>query len=246
MTNNLTSASGEDEPAPAQPDEEAVAEANTPRPAAKRKRRPFWREVGVPLVSVGLVAAAIFGVQWFRSAGDGSGGGIFIGGTNPDGSYTSIDLGTESKGSTKLGEPAPGFALTDPAGKVVRLADFQGKPVLINFWATWCPPCRQEIPDLVNLQNEWGERVQILGVDLLETADIVRDYASEFGMNYPLPLDLDGKVTATYHLTGLPETFFLDGEGVVRDHRIGVLKPEVARCVVEGIERGAHKPKDCQ
>jgi thiol-disulfide isomerase/thioredoxin len=200
----------------------------------------------VPLLSVGLVAAAIFGVQWLRSGGGGSGGGILVGATNADGTFTSLSLGAEGAGNTKLGEPAPGFVLTDPAGNVVRLADLKGKPVLINFWATWCAPCRREIPDLVALQQSWGSDVQVVGIDLQETADVVSEYARTMGMNYPLPLDLDGSVTASYKLTGLPETFALDANGIVRDHRIGILKPAVARCIVTGIERDGHRPQDCQ
>ena len=96
------------------------------------------------------------------------------------------------------------------------------------------------------LQEGWGESVQLIGVDYYESAGAVQEFAANYSLNYPLPLDTDGRVTGSYKLTGLPETFFLDGEGVIRDHRIGQLRPEIARCIVEGIQAGNHKPEACR
>lgn len=213
------------------------------RPPVVRKRssRDPVRDLLIPVLAVGAVILAIMGVQWYRGRDNP---------TTPvaaNGAYTAIDLGPQQgQGKPKVGEPAPGFQLLDMDGKVIRLEDFRGKPVLVNFWATWCVPCKKEAPDLRMLQEEWGSTVQLIGVDYFESAEPVRAFALNYGLNYPLPIDADGRVTGTYKLTGLPETFFLDSAGIIRDHRIGQLRPELARCIVRGIEAGNYKPASCR
>ena len=200
-----------------------------------------WRDVGVLVLGIAAVAVAIMFVQWIRERG-----------VSPPatraatGEYSSLNLGPAGDGAPKLGQPAPGFQLLGPEGEVVRLEQFRGRPVLINFWATWCVPCRKETPDLVGLQSEWGTTVQILGVNYYESSGAVQEFARNFSINYPLPLDSDGRVSGSYKLTGLPETFFLDAEGVIRDHRIGQVRPDVAKCVVAGIQAGNHDPRACR
>lgn len=197
----------------------------------------------MPCLAVFAVVVAIVVVERVRNRSDSSGPPRTVVGSD---GFTPIKLGVSKGGGADIGDAAPSFRLTGPDGSLVSLAEFRGKPVLVNFWATWCAPCRREIPDLVALQQEWGEQVQILGVDLNEPADVVAEYARNLGMNYPLPLDADGSVAAAYRLTGLPETFFLDSGGVLRDHRIGLLRPEVARCIVANLEREGYKPRDCR
>ena len=230
---------------------DAVAPALTdppepPPPRRRRRERSAGRDVGVPLLAIAAVLGAIFAVQYLRTLRAESGNsGITTTVLGSDG-FTPIKLGVISGGDIDLGKPGPDFQLADPAGAIVTLADFRGKPVMVNFWATWCVPCRKETPDLVALQTEWGTTAQIVGVNYYESPDTVLAFASEFSMNYPLPLDRNGEVTGSYKLTGLPESFFLDGQGVVRDHRIGIVRPGVARCIVSGIERGQHQPQDCR
>lgn len=208
--------------------------------AAERRGRNVFRDLVIPVLAIAAVVAGIVAVQMFRE--------INAAPTAPSigGEYSSLNLGSTGEGAPKLGEPAPGFQLLDLEGQMIRLEDFRGRPVLINFWATWCVPCRKETPDLVTLQAEWGETVQILGVNYYESAGVARDFVSSFAVNYPTPLDSYGEVTGSYKLTGLPETFFLDGGGIIRDHRIGQLRPDVARCIVAGIQAGGHDPKDCR
>jgi thiol-disulfide isomerase/thioredoxin len=216
----------------------------SPEKPARRARfgRGLVQDVLVPVLAIAAVIGAIVLVQLFRGRDS----------TPPaapafaSDSYSPIDLGPSGGGKPKLGEPAPGFRLLDPDGRVVALEDFRGRPVLINFWATWCVPCRKEAPDLVALQAEWGESAQLIGVNYFESAAPVQEFAVNFALNYPLPLDTDGRVTGSYKLTGLPETFFLDDQGVIRDHRIGQLRPEIARCIVAGIRAGNHDPEACR
>lgn len=208
--------------------------------ARKRAGRSAVRDLAIPLLAVVGVAAAVFLVQWIRERDAASSA------PSPGGEYSALNLGSSGEGAPKVGEPAPGFQLLDLEGEMIRLEDFRGRPVLINFWATWCVPCRKETPDLVALQAEWGDTAQILGVNYYESADVARGFVDEFSINYPTPLDSYGEVTGSYKLRGLPETFFLDEQGIIRDHRIGQLDPDIARCIVAGIQGGDHEPEGCR
>lgn len=209
--------------------------------ARKRMQRDPLRDLVIPIAAIAAVIAAIVVIQLFRGRADG---------LPPvpaaDGDFYALGLGPSGGGKPNLGEPAPEFRLLDVQGQVVRLDDFRGRPVLLNFWASWCVPCRKEMPDLVDLQAEWGDRAQVVGVNYFESADDVAKFAADFSVGFPLPLDRDGRVTGTYKLTGLPETYFLDSEGVIRDRRIGQLRPDVARCIVDSLGAGIHEPEDCR
>lgn len=207
------------------------------------------RQVLVPVLSITAVIMGILFVERLNAAWQSS--------STPVSSITSEDmsslaprelaeLGVIGDGGLDVGEDAPEFRLLTPDGEILQLSQLQGTPTLINFWATWCVPCRREIPDLIQLQDTWGTSAQIVGVNLQEPAETVSEFAEDFGINYPLPLDLDGEVYETYRITGLPETFFLDADGVIRDHRIGQLNPEIAICIVDGIKRGGHAPEACR
>lgn len=108
---------------------------------------------------------------------------------------------------------APAFTLVDLAGKKVSLSDFQGKIVVLDFWATWCPPCRREIPDFISLQNQYASQgVQIVGI-ALDEPEKVQAFARENGMNYPVLLG-DNAISAKYGgIEGIPTTFIIDRSG---------------------------------
>ncbi|MEO6397358.1 MAG: TlpA disulfide reductase family protein [Tepidiformaceae bacterium] len=222
---------------------ELAPEADAPGQfvAKRRRRHPIW-DVGVLVLAIACVVSAIVVVEQIRgsrvNAPDQSA-------VASDG-FTPIKLGVTISGRSGIGDNAPTFRLNNPEGTLVSLSELRGKPVVLNFWATWCVPCRREIPDLEALQTELGDSVVIVGVDLNEPASVVSDFAKSMQMTYTLALDLDGSVTAAYRLTGLPETFFLDAEGVIRDHRIGQLRPAVARCVVSAVMQGHHDPGNCR
>ncbi len=205
----------------------------------KRGGRNAVRDLAIPVLAIAAVVTAIVVVQLIRERNAATSA------PSASGEYSALNLGSSGEGAPKVGEPAPGFQLLDLEGEMIRLEDFRGRPVLINFWATWCVPCRKETPDLVALQAEWGDTAQILGVNYYESADVAQGFVDEFSINYPTPLDSYGEVTGSYKLRGLPETFFLDGQGIIRDHRIGQLDPDVARCIVAGIQAGNHEPEDC-
>jgi thiol-disulfide isomerase/thioredoxin len=123
---------------------------------------------------------------------------------------------------------APDFALKDLSGRTVRLSDYRGKVVLINFWATWCAPCRAEMPDLVKLQKEYQERgLRIVGVTYPDyTRRAVQKMASQLRVNYPIVLG-SRELAASYNVGEvLPTTIVIDPEGKIRGRILGILEPE--------------------
>lgn len=108
---------------------------------------------------------------------------------------------------------APGFSLADMNGRQVSLSDFRGKVVILDFWATWCPHCRREIPDFIKLQSEYGSKgVQIVGI-ALDQPEKVRAFVQDNGMNYPVLLGTD-EVSSRYGgVESIPTTFIIDKAG---------------------------------
>ena len=130
----------------------------------------------------------------------------------------------------------PPFSATDVTGKPISTAQFHGKVILINFWATWCPPCREEIPALIELQNKYKDQLQIIGIaqDSGSAAD-VRRFAQEHGMNYPSVLssaDLEKLFPGVY---ALPTTFMLDRDGRIAQKHVGLLNTGVAALETEAL-----------
>jgi peroxiredoxin len=110
---------------------------------------------------------------------------------------------------------APAFTLTDLEGKPVSLSEFRGKVVVLDFWATWCPPCKREIPDFVDLQKEYGSQgVQIVGI-ALDEPDKVKAFARQNGMNYPVLLGTDDVSLRYGGIEGIPTTFIIDKSGKI-------------------------------
>lgn len=124
---------------------------------------------------------------------------------------------------TAPGHNAPNFALTDLQGNTVKLSDLRGKIVVLNFWATWCPPCKQEIPWLVDMQKRYGSQgLQIVGVSMDDgdPKDVVK-FAAANSINYPILIGED-KVADQYGgIEYLPTTFYIDRNGVVLDRVFG-------------------------
>ncbi len=117
------------------------------------------------------------------------------------------------------GQPAPNFELANLAGQPVKLSDFAGKPVILNFWATWCPPCRQEMPELQAAAEEYGDRLTIIGINHTsgDNPDLVPNFVAEYGITFPVLLDELGLVVEIYGVVGLPTTIFIDRNGVINE-----------------------------
>jgi thiol-disulfide isomerase/thioredoxin len=131
------------------------------------------------------------------------------------------------------GDRVPDFSLADLDGNTVRLSELRGQGLILNFWATWCPPCRREMPLLDEIHVEYGPRgLSVIGIDLGESPDVVASFLREAGVHYPVwvdpvPLQTSGEGSRAIHErfggAGLPTTVFVDRRGTVRDVHVGEL-----------------------
>jgi DsbE subfamily thiol:disulfide oxidoreductase len=136
-----------------------------------------------------------------------------------------------------LGYLAPDFELTGFDGRTVRLSEFRGKPVLLNFWATWCPPCRKEMPDLQSFHKQYGDKITVLGINWNDDPPEAMNFLHSFGITYQNVIDRDGKVFVSYQLTAIPTSFWIDEAGVIRGFWLGPMSTET---MVQGFQKTTH------
>lgn len=180
-----------------------------------------WRFILVPAIVIVLVGALV----WLLQSGQGESVGA---------SQQITFGGKVSVPAPKIGAPAPDFTMPSLDGKAVSLSDYRGKVVLLNFFATWCPPCRAEMPDLAAAYKGLKDRgLEIVAVNLQEDQPTVSGYAKSLGLTFTVLLDREAKVFGQYHVTGLPTTYFIDRDGVVRELAIGALNMKLIMQKVE-------------
>jgi peroxiredoxin len=210
----------------------SLSDASESTPIRKRgfPVRKVMRRVVYPLA----VIAAIVGVIWWLEVRD-----------NPPTSPTGERYGPAPLPAALAlngldvaaneGSLAPDFLLETLDGEEIRLSDLRGQPVVLNFWATWCKPCRQEMPRFVEAYDEFSPNgLVIVAVNMQEGIGIARPFAEDFGMDFPIAVDRDGEVGERYRLLGLPTTVFVDRQGVVRSAYSGPFQEEQNQTNVQG------------
>lgn len=130
-----------------------------------------------------------------------------------------------SRSVDAIGLPAPEIRLQDISGQWVSLSDFRGRPVLVNFWATWCTPCWTEMPNLVAQYEKFKDTqgLVVLAVNIQQDAkgEAIQAYIRKFKMTFPILLDDEGKAGVDYRMRGIPMTIFIDRYGFIRDFVVG-------------------------
>lgn len=136
------------------------------------------------------------------------------------------------------GGPAPNFTAQTLDGKHVSLADFRGKTVLLNFWATWCPPCRSEMPDMEKVYRERLDKdVVILAIDVQEADVPIQGFIDRFSITFPILMDVSGDIAKLYGIQSLPSSFFIDKQGRVTSFNLGAMNESaIARRIDQALE----------
>jgi len=178
-------------------------EATAPLPEPRLSRRAAW-------IAMGSVALAL-GLLWAAS------------------DLTAPHEEDEATDADMVGKPAPlNYTVKNMNGESVHLASYKGKIILLNFWATWCPPCKVEIPDLIALQNEYKDDIVVLGFSVDDTADQLKPFADEYQMNYQVLVGLGHEnIQEAYGpMWGIPVTIIIDRDGTVAKKQSGIRSKE--------------------
>ncbi|MCW9059155.1 MAG: TlpA family protein disulfide reductase [Gammaproteobacteria bacterium] len=133
-----------------------------------------------------------------------------------------------------LGKPAPEFTLPDTEGRSHQLSDYRGKVVVLNFWATWCPPCREEMPAMERLHQLVGdENIAVVAINVGEDEDTIFRFTGDYPVTFPLLMDLGGRIVEEYPVIGLPTTYIIDPAGVIRHRAVGTREWDAPELVEE-------------
>jgi thiol-disulfide isomerase/thioredoxin len=136
---------------------------------------------------------------------------------NKDSKTVSAKVGTE------IGEAAPNFTLPNLNNKKINLSDYQGTKVFINFWASWCPPCRAEMPDLQTLNENYKDEIVILAVNVGENKSTAANFMMQNELNFSVLLDKDKSTAQNYLVRGVPTSYLLDQNGVIINKVVGAI-----------------------
>jgi len=163
---------------------------------------------------IGVIAAAVVGYNYLSARYD----------------EEQVPLQAEESAEEEI-QLAPDFTVLNDKGKEVRLEEYFGKPIVLNFWATWCGPCKAELPYFNEAYREHGDEVEFVMVNLTdgvsETVKGVRKFMSQNGYEFPVHFDTRGEAAATYGAYSIPMTIFIDAEGIPRGQYVGVIPEQV-------------------
>ena len=190
-------------------------------PPPRTSNRWFW------IATIGAVL--VLGVSWIAYSR------ALVGGTS-----TVSNEATTLQAAAVAGHPAPDFELASPDGEIYKLSDFKGQPVILNFWATWCGPCRAEFPEFQEAAVDNADSLVIIGINntTADQADQVPGFLEEFGITFPIVLDETGETVKTYRIIGLPTTVFIDSNGIVNEVFTGPLNKAYIESKISELEAG--------
>ncbi len=130
------------------------------------------------------------------------------------GGFTTETIHAETEVGVEIGMKAPDFTINNVNGNEVSLSDYQGTKVFLNFWASWCPPCKEEMPAIQKLNKNYDD-IKVITINSGENKDKVLNYMMENNFSFTTLLDKNGKVTTDYLIRGIPSTFVIDKEGII-------------------------------
>ena len=131
-------------------------------------------------------------------------------------------------------KPAWDFTLQLFEGRTLALSELRGKVVMVDFWASWCPPCRKEAPELARVYREYqGKAVEFVGVDIWDSEEGAKEFIARYAIPYPNGLDAKGKIAIDYGVTGIPEKFFISKDGVLLKKFIGPMSEDKLKGVLD-------------
>jgi len=149
-----------------------------------------------------------------------------------------VDQGSTAVGRLRAGQPAPDFHLASLKGGTVHLADYAGHPALINVWATWCVPCKQEMPAIQRAyERNQSSGFRVLAVNMMEQTDAIQAFAEKLNLSIPMAID-DGSFTRAYDVAVLPTSFLLDARGTVRRVQPGAMTDAMLDAMVRDVTKG--------
>lgn len=144
-------------------------------------------------------------------------GGYFFYLQNSTSEAVQAEVGTE------IGMQAPDFELRNINNEKVSLSDYRGQKVFLNFWASWCPPCRQEMPDMQKLYEEYEDEVVILAVNVGENKSTAANFMMQNNLSFTVLLDNDKSTARNYLVRGIPSSYFLDQDGIIKEKVVGAV-----------------------
>lgn len=154
--------------------------------------------------------------------------------------YSERQQATAGEGvGIKKGNKAPDFVLTNLDEQPLKLSDFTGKKVILNFWATWCPPCRAEMPHMEKFYKDYEKDVVVLAVNLTHTekkGDGVNTFVEDFGLTFPVVMDVKGDVSSTYQVFAYPTSYIIDSQGIIQEIFEGAINYDIMKKAISRIK----------
>ena len=150
--------------------------------------------------------------------------------TAPEGTSAPTDTPTDGETEGEAVNKAPDFTVQDGEGNSVKLSDFFGKPIVLNFWASWCPPCKAELPDFEDACKKYDGEVVFLMVNMtdnqMETVEVAKDFVKTHGYTFPVYYDVSYEAATVYGIRSIPQTYFINAEGEAVASATGMISAE--------------------